>query len=167
MSTRVTTAPLLSVDQPAPRRRFLRQLVGLIATGVGASIAAISGRAAVGQSFALALPRWVKAGQLDDLETDIPAPVTLRVTRRDGYLETVDQKVVFVTRSAKGEVHAMSSSCSHLGCSVAFDRAKNQFLCPCHNGAFSLDGAVVAGPPPKPLERLETKLDKNRILVQV
>lgn len=149
------------------RRGFLKAIVATLTGGIAAALAGVVGGAAVGPSFARAFPRWVRAGRLDDFETDIPTPVTLRITRQDGYLETVDQQVVFVTRSASGTVQAVSSSCSHLGCSVAFDRQKEQFLCPCHLGSFNLDGSVAGGPPPKPLEQLTIRVEKQRLFVQV
>jgi menaquinol-cytochrome c reductase iron-sulfur subunit len=151
----------------AARRGFLKTVIATLTGGIAAALAGVVGGAAVGPSFARAFPRWVRAGRLDDFETDVPTPVTLRVTRQDGYLETVDQHVVFVTRSANGKMQAVSSSCSHLGCSVAFDRQKEQFLCPCHLGSFHLDGSVAGGPPPKPLEKLTIRVEKARVFVQV
>jgi Rieske Fe-S protein len=78
-----------------------------------------------------------------------------------------DQQVVFLTRSETGEVRALSSTCPHLGCNVTFDRAKEQFICPCHTGVFHADGRVASGPPPKPLQELVTRVDNRRVLVQV
>ncbi|MEO8678413.1 MAG: Rieske (2Fe-2S) protein [Vicinamibacterales bacterium] len=158
------------------RRSFLRVAFSMLSGGLaavasvvatGATAATVLTKAAVGRSLVPRAPQWIRAGRLDELETDIPTPVTLRITRHDGYLETVDQQVVFIVRSAAQEVRAMSSSCAHLGCSVSFNRERQQFLCPCHNGVFNLDGSVAAGPPPKPLEQLPVKVDKARILVEV
>ena len=30
--------------------------------------------------------------------------------------------------------------------------------CPCHNGMYDLNGAVVSGPPPKPLDEYVVRL---------
>lgn len=149
------------------RRGMLRSAATVVASGLSAVAATLFGRAAVGASLDVRPLRWVRAARLDELETDIPTPITLRVTRRDGYLEVVDQQVVFLTRSSAGSVRALSSRCAHLGCSVTFSREKEQFLCPCHNGQFNLDGSVAAGPPPRGLDALPVKVDRAHVVVQV
>jgi Rieske Fe-S protein len=153
-------------DQLA-RRGFLRAATGMIWAGLAAMAAALVGRPTAAPGLALREPQWVRAARLDVLETNIPTPVTLRIARRDGYLETTDQQVVFLTRSETGAVRALSSTCSHLGCNVTFDRVKEQFVCPCHLGVFHADGRVAAGPPPRPLQELVTRVDDRRVLVQV
>ena len=149
------------------RRGFLRAAARGLVGGIAATVGAVVGRAAVGTSLVPRDERWVKAARLDELETNVPTPVTLRVTRQDGYLESVDQQVVFLMRDETSTVRAMSSSCAHLGCSVSFNRDKGQFLCPCHNGVFGIDGTVVSGPAPKPLEPLAVRVDRARVLVRV
>lgn len=149
------------------RRRVLRHGLGVVTTAIAGALSAIAGRAAVGTSFVPRPVRWAAAGRLDDLETGVPVPVTVRVTRRDGYLETVDQQVIFLVRAPGGDVRGLSSSCSHLGCSVTFDRQAQQFVCPCHAGVFDIDGAVVSGPPPRPLATIATRVDGARVLVEV
>ena len=50
---------------------------------------------------------------------------------------------------------AYSQKCTHLSCAVYYSGEKNQLICPCHNGAFSIaDGSVIQGPPPRPLPRV-------------
>jgi Rieske Fe-S protein len=40
------------------------------------------------------------------------------------------------------------------------------FYCPCHNGVFAKDGTVVSGPPPRPLDRFEVKIEDGILYVQ-
>lgn len=56
-------------------------------------------------------------------------------------------------------VHALSATCTHLGCQVRWDAESTMFRCPCHGGVFGLDGAVVEGPPPRPLHRVDARID--------
>jgi Rieske Fe-S protein len=50
---------------------------------------------------------------------------------------------------------AFGQRCTHLGCPVIFRREKGDLQCPCHEGYFSAeDGAVLAGPPPRPLPKV-------------
>lgn len=56
---------------------------------------------------------------------------------------------------ADGTPVAYSSVCTHLGCAVLWRRQQGRLACPCHEGAFDpRSGAVVAGPPPRPLPRI-------------
>ena len=59
-----------------------------------------------------------------------------------------------IVRKRGGDLVAFSAVCTHLGCIVQWEKDKQAFLCPCHAGRFSADGAVTAGPPPKPLKKL-------------
>ncbi len=52
-----------------------------------------------------------------------------------------------------GTAHAVSPTCTHLGCLVAFNRAEKAWECPCHGSRFGLDGAVLQGPATRPLKR--------------
>ena len=59
----------------------------------------------------------------------------------------------YVTRK-DGRLRVLAIKCPHLGCSYAFDDAKQHFLCPCHGSEFALDGAVLHGPATAPLSHL-------------
>lgn len=64
-----------------------------------------------------------------------------------------------------GQFTAFSAVCTHLGCVVQWQTAEQRFLCPCHAGLFSAEGAVLGGPPPRPLEKLAVTLQDDLILV--
>ncbi|MCK4535525.1 MAG: Rieske (2Fe-2S) protein [Desulfuromonadales bacterium] len=70
-----------------------------------------------------------------------------------------------VLQPSPGKFVALSAVCTHLGCVVQWQEDQGQFLCPCHGGRFSEDGAVVSGPPPEPLETLPVVLEGDQILV--
>ena len=57
-----------------------------------------------------------------------------------------------VYRDEKGELHAVSGRCTHLGCTVRFNDAETSWDCPCHGSRFGIDGSVLAGPAVDPLE---------------
>jgi Rieske Fe-S protein len=51
---------------------------------------------------------------------------------------------------------AFGQKCTHLGCPVVYRKEKKQLHCPCHEGTFNAeDGKVIAGPPPRPLPRID------------
>lgn len=60
-------------------------------------------------------------------------------------------------------IRALSTVCTHLGCRVRREGDKQRFFCPCHDGIFDREGRVVSGPPPRPLDRYEVRLDKDLV----
>jgi Rieske Fe-S protein len=59
-------------------------------------------------------------------------------------------------RLAEDRFVALGQRCTHLGCPVLYRQKTGQLHCPCHEGYFSAeDGSVIAGPPPRPLPRIE------------
>ena len=58
-----------------------------------------------------------------------------------------------VYRDDDGQLHAVSATCTHLGCVVQFDDVQREWACPCHGSRFAVDGSVLHGPANAPLER--------------
>ncbi|HET7533387.1 MAG TPA: FAD-dependent oxidoreductase [Nocardioidaceae bacterium] len=52
-----------------------------------------------------------------------------------------------------GAQHAVSPTCTHMGCLISFNGAEKAWECPCHGSRFGLDGAVLQGPATRPLKR--------------
>jgi Rieske Fe-S protein len=75
-----------------------------------------------------------------------------------GLLFKFGNRPGIVVRTADGEVRAFSAVCTHLDCTVQYRPDTAQLWCPCHNGTYDLNGNVVSGPPPRPLERYVVKL---------
>ncbi len=71
---------------------------------------------------------------------------------------------VVINTPDKGFI-ALSKVCTHLGCLVEYDKTKKRLLCPCHAGVYNLDGNVVSGPPPKPLEKFQLKVEGEEIVI--
>jgi cytochrome b6-f complex iron-sulfur subunit len=60
---------------------------------------------------------------------------------------------VLVLEDSEQKLRAMSAKCTHEGCTVQYVPGESVIWCACHNGRFDLDGRVLAGPPPRPLEK--------------
>jgi cytochrome b6-f complex iron-sulfur subunit len=61
---------------------------------------------------------------------------------------------------------AMEAVCTHLGCTVQYESAKDRIYCACHGGTYnSHTGANIAGPPPKPLPQLVVKVTADAVVV--
>lgn len=52
---------------------------------------------------------------------------------------------------------AFGPSCTHEGCFYDWDEPSTRFACRCHKGFFAIDGKVISGPPPRPLDRYATR----------
>ncbi len=59
---------------------------------------------------------------------------------------------IVVIHAASGFL-AISNTCTHQGCTVNYDTANKEFVCPCHGGVYNQTGAVVSGPPPAALTK--------------
>ena len=70
-----------------------------------------------------------------------------------------------LVEASAGQYLAYSASCTHLGCTVQFDRPSKRIWCACHNGWYDLDGKNVAGPPPRPLLGYKVQVVGDEIFV--
>ena len=62
---------------------------------------------------------------------------------------------------------AVTSECTHRGCTVGWDAARREWPCPCHGSRFALDGSVVSGPARRPLRRLPVHRQGGTLLVEL
>ncbi len=63
-------------------------------------------------------------------------------------------------------VVARSLWCTHMGCEVRWRPDDRTYRCRCHDGAYDEDGEPIAGPPPRPLRRLPTRLEGGDVVVE-
>lgn len=108
---------------------------------------------------------WVAAGDISHLTPNLPTEIAFRHNRVDGWKVTSEKSTAWVVKDTSNQVTAFGPQCTHLGCAVHWDDTKNEFLCPCHNSVFDVNGKVLAGPAPRPLERYETRLDGNKLMI--
>ena len=63
-------------------------------------------------------------------------------------------------------IFALSTVCTHLGCTPNWLEAEQKFKCPCHGSGYYKTGVNFEGPTPRPLERYAITLaDDGQILV--
>lgn len=63
-------------------------------------------------------------------------------------------------------IYALSTTCTHLGCTPNWLEGDKKFKCPCHGSGFLINGVNFEGPAPRPLERYAIrKTDDNQIIV--
>ena len=68
-----------------------------------------------------------------------------------GGIVSLDGETVAAFRDDDGTLHALSPTCTHLGCRVNFNTAERSWDCPCHGSRFDVEGRVLQGPAVKDL----------------
>jgi Rieske Fe-S protein len=77
-----------------------------------------------------------------------------------------DAQVVVVTQPTAGEYKAFSAVCTHMGC-IVNQISDGRIDCPCHGSEYSItDGAVLAGPAPRPLPAKQLKITGDSIFLE-
>ena len=72
---------------------------------------------------------------------------------------------VWIGRNDEG-IYALSTVCTHLGCTPNWMGTERKFKCPCHGSGFRFSGVHFEGPAPRPLERYKIVLaDDGQIIV--
>lgn len=148
---------------PDPGHISRRQFIGLTTAAVGAFISAVVGLPAIAYLIEPSLrsagtDTWIPLGKLDSFEIGVPTLATFTRSKVNGWEQTVNSYGVFVYRKSETELVAFSNVCTHLGCRVNWNAKAKDYVCPCHDGHFSITGQVVSGPPPRPLDAYETKV---------
>lgn len=76
-----------------------------------------------------------------------------------------DKYGVWIIRNDQG-IYALSTVCTHLGCTPNWLSSSKKFKCPCHGSGFKATGINFEGPAPRPLERYRIVLaDSGEIIV--
>jgi len=67
-----------------------------------------------------------------------------------------------------GIIYALSTTCTHLGCTPNWLEREQKFKCPCHGSGFYISGINFEGPAPRPLERWAVSIgDDGQIVVDM
>lgn len=70
-------------------------------------------------------------------------------------------------RTVDDQWYAYEQKCTHLSCAVFYNPEQNKIECPCHKGFFDVQtGAVLQGPPPRPLPKLKVKIEHEKVGVE-
>jgi menaquinol-cytochrome c reductase iron-sulfur subunit len=145
------------------RRIFLERTINWLIGGM----ALLLGVPAAVYVFALrkgtADSRWMDAGDTSELGADFPQEITFRRNRTDGWKIHSGTETAWLSKTAGNKLIAFSPWCTHLGCAYRWDVNRKEFSCPCHGSRFAKDGAVIAGPATRALDRYEIKLEGKRI----
>ncbi len=84
----------------------------------------------------------------------------------NGKVVSVNDEPVIVVNSEAGGIKVYSAICTHLGCVVYWHEQRQVIQSPCHDGRFNpLNGAVISGPPPRPLPAYAFEIVAGQVYV--
>lgn len=152
------------------RREFTTMVMGFVGTIMGAVV----GIPIIGYILSPALKKsaegeddWVSLGAVESYPIGTPKLFTFTRTKVNGWEKTVNSYGVYVVRSNENDLTVFSNVCTHLSCHVAWNEEANAFPCPCHDAYFSIDGSVISGPPPRPLDEYVYRIQDGNIEIDI
>ena len=118
--------------------------------------------------------RWEPVGSPDEFSPDTyvsrvitiapdigePGKTTVYVRRGNPSLNAQDPEL---PPESADQFIAISTRCAHLGCPVRYVEAAENFICPCHGGVYDFQGRVIGGPPVRPLDQFQTRLQGDAV----
>jgi menaquinol-cytochrome c reductase iron-sulfur subunit len=157
----------MSESKEVQRRGFL----GLVTWAVGVLIGAGIGIPAIAYIVGPALKdegtqEWIPVGTTSKVELGTPTLFKANIERTTGWIVNQEEVSAYVLTEDGRNFIAMSNICTHLGCRVRWIAEQQSFFCPCHNGVFDKEGNVVSGPPPKPLDRFDVKVEDDQLFLK-
>lgn len=108
---------------------------------------------------------WIPLGSPSKVELGVPTLFKARVEQKAGWIAEEQELTFYILTENGRDFVAMSNICTHLGCRVRWVDGEDKFFCPCHNAAFDKQGQVVEGPPPKPLDTYDVKVEDDQLFV--
>ncbi|WP_240985807.1 FAD-dependent oxidoreductase [Acididesulfobacillus acetoxydans] len=91
----------------------------------------------------------------------LPGQGAIHLQPGEAVLANVDGEKTGVYIDAQRQVHAVDTTCTHLGCELRWNNAESSWDCPCHGSRFGLDGEVLEGPAMQALEKRDLVLPEQ------
>ena len=135
------------------RRGFIKWILGGgVAASVGAFLYPVL-RFVDPPAVPEAVVNEVAAGKVQDFKVN------------SGKIVKFGSRPVLLIRTGETGWKAFSAVCTHLNCTVQYKEDACAIWCACHNGMYDLNGNVVSGPPPKPLDEYVVRLRGEEVFV--
>ena len=149
-----------------------RSFVKIVTASLGSMMAAIVGLPVIQYFISPALGKttsddWISLGSVDNFPFDIPTLFNFTIAKVNGWERSSLSYGAFVLRKEGQDPIVFSDVCTHLSCRVNWNEESSNFYCPCHAAFFDKNGEVVSGPPPRPLDRYEIRLDGDQLFIHL
>lgn len=150
------------------RRGFLKWMSGVGAALTGLIVGIPAATAFLSPAFKKPVKKeWITvADDVSTLDIGTPIKVDFVDASNDAWVESRALRSVWLRTEDGEKFTAFSGVCTHLGCSIGFDADNKRYHCPCHHGLFDpKTGAVIGGPPPRPLDTLPVRVQDGAVQV--
>lgn len=101
------------------------------------------------------------AGQLIKGKLDTSKVDPRKLNNDEAAIIRIDGERKGAYRDTSGELHIVDTTCTHIGCEVAWNGGDRSWDCPCHGSRFNYNGDVLEGPAEKPLQKYDYKMHDN------
>jgi menaquinol-cytochrome c reductase iron-sulfur subunit len=155
-------------DHDLSRRDFIKVTTGIVGGLIGAAVGLPAVAYLLDPAFkAGAKEGWIPVGKVADMQVGQPYAFSFTRVQVNGWERTSTSHGGFAVRQSDdpSDIIILNSRCTHLACTVNWKPEAQAFICPCHDAKFSKEGAVLGGPPPRPLDRYnEFRLTDDGVL---
>ena len=151
--------------QEISRRSFLKWVVAGLGSLMGVVLGGAGGSYFLSPLFRKKEESWVDIGRAADFLPGTPTKVEYVERMRDAWITVEKRSSAWVLTPDGKDFVVFDPRCTHLGCPYRWSADQKRFLCPCHNAVFDVDGQVVSGPPPRPLDRYAVKVVGGRLSI--
>jgi quinol---cytochrome c reductase iron-sulfur subunit, bacillus type len=148
------------------RRDFMKAAIFSIGGLIGAAVGLPAIGYVVGPALKQSVEEWIRLGAVSKVEVNNPTLFKATIDTQTGWISTQEEVSAYVLTENGQDFAVISNICTHLGCRVRWIADDGHFHCPCHNGVFAKDGSVVSGPPPRPLDRFESKVEDGVLYIK-
>lgn len=148
------------------RRKFMRGAIAAIGGFIGIALAIPGVAYIIGPARQRKQQQeWIRLGAASKVEIGNPTLFKTKIEKQTGWIVNETELSFYVITDDGRNYVALSNICTHLGCRVRWISEEGRFFCPCHNAIFDAEGNVVSGPPPRPLDRYEVKVEEDQIFI--
>jgi menaquinol-cytochrome c reductase iron-sulfur subunit len=107
----------------------------------------------------------VPVARADSIPIGTPTFVRFEERLPDAWIVTTNSEGLWIVTKDGKNFNVFDPHCTHLKCPYYWDEKLGIFSCPCHGGKYDIDGKVLGGPPPRPLDRWEYIVNQGEIEV--
>ena len=139
------------ISRPIGRRRAL--------VVIGSSVAGMVLLEGCGPAATPGPRGWLPA-DVDPTTLEVDRPVPVRFGGSVGGVSIAGS--AWLLKRGSGDLVAFDPRCTHVQCAYEWTD-QDRFACLCHEAFFDLEGTVLSGPPPRPLDEFRVREIEGRI----
>jgi len=148
------------------RRSFMERIVWVATSVAGGALGGVAGGYIFGNVRRDEGAGWIPLTRLHDILPGRPVQIPYRDLVPDAWRTVWLSGSVWLVAGEQHSVTVFDPHCTHMGCPYDWHGDEGVFRCPCHGGVFDIDGQVLEGPPPRPLDRVQGRVVDDQLLIK-